>query len=74
MGVSLNLNKLVDKAYEDKTINELLDAPPSALEGLTPKHDELLAEFKIKTIRDLGNWKYAAKAQALIALASGEEA
>ena len=58
MGVSLNLNKLVDKG----------------LEGLTPKHDELLAEFKIKTIRDLGNWKYAAKAQALIALTSGEEA
>ena len=46
MGVSLNLNKLVDKAYEDKTINELLDAPPSALEGLTPKHDELLAEVR----------------------------
>lgn len=70
--MSLNLNKLVDKAYEDKTINELLDAPPSALEGLTPKHDELLAELKIKTIRDLGNWKYAAKASALLALADGE--
>jgi len=70
--VSLNLNKLVDKAYEDKTINELLDAPPSALEGLTPKHDELLAELKIKTIRDLAKWKYAAKASALLALADGE--
>ncbi|GAA1946188.1 hypothetical protein [Amycolatopsis minnesotensis] len=71
--MSLNLNKLVDKAYEDKGISELLDAPPSALEGLTPKHDELLAELKIKTIRDLGKWKYAAKASALVALADGEE-
>jgi hypothetical protein len=70
--VSLNLNKLVDKAYEDKTINELLDAPPSALEGLTPKHDELLAELKIKTVRDLGNWKYATKAAALLKLAENE--
>jgi hypothetical protein len=70
--VSLNLNKLVDKAYEDKTIKELLDAPPSALEGLTPKHDELLAELKIKTVRDLANWKYAAKARALATLADSE--
>ena len=70
--MSLNLNKLVDKAYETKTINELLDAPPSALEGLTPKHDELLAELKIKTLRDLANWKYATKARALLALADGE--
>jgi len=70
--VSLNLNKLVDKAWEDKGIGELLDAPPSALEGLTKKHDELLAELKIKTIRDLGNWKYAAKAHALVQLADGE--
>ncbi|WP_409489828.1 hypothetical protein [Amycolatopsis sp. cmx-11-12] len=70
--MSLNLNKLVDKAWEDKGINELLDAPPSALEGLTKKHDELLAEFKIKTVRDLGNWKYAAKAHALVQLADGE--
>ena len=70
--VSLNLNKLVDKAYEDKTINELLDAPPSALEGLTPRHDELLAELKIKTVRDLGNWKYAGKAAALLKLAENE--
>ncbi|MEC3976502.1 hypothetical protein [Amycolatopsis sp. H20-H5] len=70
--MGLNLNKLVDKAYEGKTINELLDAPPSALEGLTPKHDELLADLKIKTIRDLGNWKYAAKAAALVELSANE--
>ncbi|MFD9892291.1 hypothetical protein [Amycolatopsis sp. NPDC058986] len=70
--MSLNLDKLVDKAWEDKSIKELLEAPPSALEGLTPKHDELLAELKIKTIRDLGNWKYATKAAALVDLADAE--
>ena len=32
--------KLVDKAWEDKTAAEILAAPPSALEGLTEKHDE----------------------------------
>ena len=51
--------KLVDKAWEDKTAAEILAAPPSALEGLTEKHDEVLKGFGIKTVADLGNWKYA---------------
>jgi len=67
--VAVNLNKLVDKAYEDKSLSELLDAPPSALEGLTPKHDELLAELGIKSVADLAKWKYAERASAIAALA-----
>jgi len=70
--VALNLNNLVDKAYEDKSMKDLLGAPPSALEGLTPRHDELLAELGIKTIEDLGKWKYAQRAYAIHALASFE--
>ena len=31
--------KLVDKAWEEKSAAEILAAPPSALEGLTEKHD-----------------------------------
>jgi hypothetical protein len=70
--VSLNLNKLVDKAYEEKSLKELLSAPPSALEGLTPKHDELLAGLGIKSVGDLGQWKYAERAAAIKALADFE--
>jgi hypothetical protein len=70
--VALNLNNLVDKAYEDKTLKDLLAAPPSALEGLTARHDELLAELGIKSIEDLGKWKYAQRAYAIHALASFE--
>lgn len=70
--MALNLNNLVDKAYEDKSLKDLLGAPPSALEGLTPRHDELLAELGIKTIEDLGTWKYAQRAYALHALAGFE--
>ncbi|WP_240644206.1 hypothetical protein [Antribacter gilvus] len=69
----MNIKKLVDKAYEDKSIAEILQAPPSALEGLTVKHDEILAGLKITTIAELGNWKYASKAAALVALADGEK-
>jgi predicted flap endonuclease-1-like 5' DNA nuclease len=61
--------KLVDKAWEDKTATEILAAPPSALEGLTEKHDEVLKGLGIKTVADLGKWKYATRAAALVELA-----
>ncbi|RZS40702.1 hypothetical protein EV193_10311 [Herbihabitans rhizosphaerae] len=67
--MALNVNKLVDKAYEDKSFSELLAAPPSALEGLTTKHDEVLAGLGIKTVGDLAKWKYAERAAAIAALA-----
>lgn len=69
----MNLNKLLDKEFETKSLTDILDAPPSALEGLTPKHDELLAQLKIKTVRDLGSWKFANWARALTQLAEHEE-
>ncbi len=69
MAIQVNLTKGLDKAYEDKTLSEILDAPPSALAGLTEKHDAALAEaLGIKTIRDLGSNKYFALAGVLVAL------
>ena len=54
MAVSVDLTKALDKAYEDKSIAEILAAPPSALAGLTEKHDAALAEaLGINTIADL---------------------
>jgi hypothetical protein len=69
MAVSVNLEKGLDKAYENKSVDELLAAPPSALAGLTQKHDAVLAEsFNIKTVADLGSNKYFALAGVLVAL------
>ena len=68
MAVSINLSKGLDKAYEDKSLAEILAAPPSALAGLTEKHDALLADMGIKTIRDLGANKFFAFAGVLVAL------
>ncbi len=70
--MALNLHNLVDKAYEDKSLADILAAPPSALEGLTTRHDELLAQLGIKTVEDLGTWKYAQFAYALHALGKFE--
>ena len=69
MPVSVNLAKGLDKAYEDKSLDDILDAPPSALAGLTEAHDKVLAEsLKIRTIRDLGSNKFFALAGVLVAL------
>ena len=69
MAVSVNLAKGLDKAWEDKSLDEILAAPPSALAGLTEKHDEQLREaLGIKTIADLGSNKYFSLAGVLVAL------
>lgn len=73
MSVQVNLAKALDRAYEDKSVTEILDAPPSALAGLTEKHDALLKDvFKITTIRQLGSNKYFALAGVLVALEAKE--
>ncbi len=70
MAISVDLSKGLDKAFENVSLAELLDAPPSALAGLTEKHDAALADaLGIKTVRDLGSNKYFALAGVLVALA-----
>lgn len=71
MALSIDLSKGLDKAYEDKSLKEVLDAPPSALAGLTEAHDKILAEtFNIKSVRDLGSNKFFALAGVLVALSN----
>lgn len=73
MAVSAELNKALDKAFEGKSLTELLDAPVAALAGVSQGDAEKLeAAFGIKTVRDLGKNKYFHLAQALVAL--GEHA
>jgi hypothetical protein len=69
MAVSVVLDKALDKAYESKSLDEILDAPVSALAGVSDGDAEhLSAAFGIKTVRDLGSNKYFAVAGALVAL------
>ena len=69
MAVSVGLDKTLDKAYEDKSVSELLDAPVAALAGVSDGDAEKLqAAFNIKTVRDLGTNKYFKLAQALVEL------
>ncbi|UVS78566.1 hypothetical protein [Actinokineospora sp. UTMC 2448] len=69
MAVSADLAKQLDKAYEDLTVGEVLDAPVAALSGVSEADaDRLAAAFGIKTVRDLGANKYFRLAAALVDL------
>jgi hypothetical protein len=69
MAVSVDLTKALDKAYEDKSLDEILDAPVAALAGVSESDAANLASaFNIKTVRDLGSNKHFAVAGVLVAL------
>lgn len=64
--------KLVDKAWSDKSLKEILDAPVSALNGVSDGDAEKLgAAFNVKTVRDLATNKFFMRAHDLF-VASGE--
>ncbi|GAA3481706.1 MULTISPECIES: hypothetical protein [Streptomyces] len=50
-------------------LDKVLEAPVSALKGVSDRQGELLKEaFGIKTVADLADLKYARWTQALVAL------
>ncbi|BAG21131.1 hypothetical protein SGR_4302 [Streptomyces griseus subsp. griseus NBRC 13350] len=66
---SIDLDKVLDKAWADKSVPEVLAAPVSALKGVSDRQGDLLKEaFGIKTVADLAELKYVGWAQALAAL------
>lgn len=66
---SIDLDKVLDKAWADKTLTEILAAPVSALKGVSDRDGELLKEaFGVTTVADLAELKYVRWAQALAAL------
>ncbi len=69
MAVSADLASQLDKAYENLSASEVLDAPVAALSGVSEGDAEkLAAAFGIKTVRDLGTNKYFRLAAALAEL------
>lgn len=65
----MDVSKYLDKAYENKTAQELVDAPVDALAGISKADAELLAKaFNVKTIGDLATLKYFKWAEAIVTL------
>lgn len=69
MAVNANMDSLLDKEYESKSLDEVLKAPVSALSGVSEGDAEALkSAFNVKTVQDLGRNKYFKAAAALVAL------
>ncbi|OII69768.1 hypothetical protein [Streptomyces sp. CC77] len=70
---SVDLDKVLDKAWADKSLPEILAAPVGALKGVSEKDGELLEQaFGVKTVADLADLKYVRWAQARAALAAAK--
>ncbi|MDT0610408.1 hypothetical protein [Streptomyces lancefieldiae] len=66
---SIDLDEVLDKAWADKSLPEILAAPVAALKGVSERDGELLQEaFGVSTVADLAELKYVRWAQALAAL------
>jgi hypothetical protein len=69
VAITADMDALLDKAYEEKSLQEVLNAPVSALSGVSEADGEALkAAFNIRTVHDLGRNKYFKAAAALVAL------
>ena len=70
MPITANLDKMLDKAYENLSLAEIAKAPVTALAGVSEGDGEhLAAAFGIKTVGDLGTNKYFRLAAAITDLA-----
>jgi len=62
----MELHKILDKGFADKPLAEALNAPVSALKGVTDADAKHLAtSLNIKTIRDLATNKFFLNAQEI---------
>jgi hypothetical protein len=71
MAVSVALTKLLDRAYEDLSIDKIVEAPVHALAGVSENDAKLLQEaFNIRTVGDLARNKHFRAAVTLAELAA----
>jgi hypothetical protein len=66
MAINADLNSVLDKSFQDKSLAEIVDAPIAALAGVSEAGGKALYEaLGVKTIGDLGRNKYFRSAAAL---------
>mmetsp|Transcript_114046 Transcript_114046/g.303166 ORF Transcript_114046/g.303166 Transcript_114046/m.303166 type:complete len:463 (-) Transcript_114046:150-1538(-) len=75
---TFNINKCVDKEFQTKTFHEIAEASVSALEGIGPVAASIFGEGltnqgTVRTVRDLGSWRFYRLARAFVDLKDGEE-
>jgi hypothetical protein len=74
MPVTADLDKMLDKQYENTKLTSLIDAPVAAIAGVSDADARALkTAFGIKTIRDLGDNKHFRAAMAIVDLAKASK-
>lgn len=69
----MNINKAVDKKFENMSLKDVLKQPIDALQGLSSRQANLVKEaFKITTIEQFSKLRFAKWADALVSLAKFE--
>lgn len=69
----MDLTIAYDKPFQKKRLTELVEAPVSALKGVSKKDAEMLNEaFHVKTVRDLAALKFALWAREICELADSK--
>lgn len=70
MPVSADLNKLLDKEYENTDLRKLPDAPVSAISGVSENDAKALKQsLRINTIGELAHNRCIRAARAIVELA-----
>lgn len=69
----MNINKGVDKAFESHSFRDIAKAPVSAMQGLTDEAGETLKHLGVKTVADLGRFKFCQWAEAMQTAAKFEK-
>jgi hypothetical protein len=63
----MDIKEMVDKAFENKNLQEIKAAATSALQGISDKGAEVLnSVLHAKTVQDLAENKYVKDAQAIV--------
>ena len=70
---SMNINKGVDKAYENRSLREIAQAPVSALQGISQEAGETLTHVGVRTVQDLASFKFCRWAEAMQTAAKYEQ-
>ena len=71
MAVSVNLDAILDPEYQSSDLSDLVNAPVSALSGVSPEEAEgLRLAFGIETIGDLADNAFVRAALAIREMAT----
>eukprot|EP00300_Choanocystis_sp_HF-7_P009005 c16217_g1_i1.p1 GENE.c16217_g1_i1~~c16217_g1_i1.p1 ORF type:complete len:365 (+),score=127.07 c16217_g1_i1:118-1095(+) len=69
----MNIALGISEEDHDKTLKQIVDEPVTVLKGMDEDKAADLKKLHIKTVGDLGTWKYVAWAKAIVCLADKEE-